>query len=247
MRIVTLNTWKNEGDYSRRLRLICDGLAALAPDVVCLQEAFVGAGQDTAAAVSRHLGLTLHAAPARAKLRLHEGRLADSTSGLALLTRGVAQTRVLALPDAPADGERIAQSADLVHCGRPLRVLNLHLTHLQDAQALRAAQLQAALDWAAHDLAGALVLAGDLNATARSPELAPLRLAPAPSTLHGAHVDGPHAGGPERGGHAIDHCILIRAGGWREVRTGRALDRPDPAGWFPSDHAAVVLDLEPVR
>lgn len=241
MRIVTLNTWKNEGDYPRRLRLICDGLAELEPDVVCLQESFAGAGQDTAAAVARHLGLALHAAPARAKLRLHDGRLTDSTSGLAILTRGVAQSRVLPLPDDPADGERIAQAADLMTCGRPLRVLNLHLTHLRDAAVLRAAQFQAALAWAQDGLPGALVVAGDLNATAQSPELAPLGLEPTPSTLQGAHADG-----PRHTGLAIDHCVLLRRGGWRATRSAPALDRPDPAGWLPSDHAAVVLDLEPV-
>jgi endonuclease/exonuclease/phosphatase family metal-dependent hydrolase len=49
MRIVSLNTWKKEGDYSRRLPLMRDGLAAMAPDVVCLQECFFADGFDTAA------------------------------------------------------------------------------------------------------------------------------------------------------------------------------------------------------
>jgi len=240
LRIVTLNTWKNEGDYPRRLRLMSEGLADLAPDVVCLQEVFVGAGQDTAAVLARDLGLHLHVAPARLKLRAHDGRVVESSSGLAMLTRGVARTRTLGLPADPADGERIAQAADLVSCGRPIRLLNLHLTHLRAAEALRAAQLQTALAWAEDGLPGALVIAGDLNATAASPGLAPLDLPLLPATLHGAHVDAPaHAG------LAIDHCGLIRPGGWRVARQGRGLDRPDPAGWFPSDHAAVVLDLEP--
>ena len=65
MRIVTLNTWKNEGDYARRLPLMRDGLAALSPDVVCLQECFVADGFDTAAFLAAELGLHLYAAPAR--------------------------------------------------------------------------------------------------------------------------------------------------------------------------------------
>jgi len=47
VRIVALNTWKNEGDYRRRLRLMRDGLAELAADVICLQEAFVGGCWDS--------------------------------------------------------------------------------------------------------------------------------------------------------------------------------------------------------
>lgn len=240
MRIVTLNTWKNEGDYPRRLRLMCEGLDALSPDVVCLQEAFIAAGHDTAAEVALYLGLTDHAAPARAKLRMQDGRLVQSTSGLAILTRGVAEARTLPLPDDPADGERIAQVVELVRCGRPLRILNLHLTHLRAADSLRAEQLRTALAWAEDGLTGALVVAGDLNATALSPALRPLGLTPSPGTLH-----GPCAGSGVSSPLAIDHCVLTRSGAWRAVHTHRALDRPDPDGWFPSDHAAVVLDLEP--
>ena len=88
MRIVTLNTWKNEGDYPRRLALMRDGLAELAPDLVCLQECFANAGHDTAAWLAAELGLDCHAAPARAKVRRHMGQDLQSTSGLAILARG---------------------------------------------------------------------------------------------------------------------------------------------------------------
>jgi len=242
LRIVTLNTWKNEGDYSRRLGLMSERLAALAPEVVCLQECFVGGGRDTAGTLAAALGLRLHAAPARAKLRPHEGRLVNSTSGLAVLSRPLAQSRVLPLPQDPVDGERIAQRLDLTASGRPLRILNLHLTHLRGAEAatLRAAQLEVALAWANAGLAGALVVAGDLNATARCPELAPLRVPAAPSTLQ-----SPHADGPLHEGLAIDHCCLVGTGAWRAVARHVALDRADPDGFRPSDHMAVVLDLEP--
>ena len=242
MRVVTLNTWKNEGDYPRRLRLMAEGVAALNPDIVCLQECFVGAGRDTAATLAAALGLRLHAAPARAKLRAHEGRLVRSTSGLAVLGPQQARSGVLPLPDDPADGERIAQRLDLTVCGRPLRLLNLHLTHLRGeaAASLRGVQLRTALDWARGDLAGALVVAGDLNAAAGSPELAPLPARPAPSTLQ-----APRGDGQAHEGQAIDHCCLVQAGAWRAVARRVALDEVDPDGYRPSDHKAVVLDLEP--
>ena len=38
LRVVTLNIWNRQGPWRERLPLIRDGLAALAPDVVGLQE-----------------------------------------------------------------------------------------------------------------------------------------------------------------------------------------------------------------
>ena len=238
MRIVSLNTWKNEGDYSRRLPLMRDGLAAMAPDVVCLQECFVADGFDTAAWLAAELGLNLHSAPARSKPRWHEGRNRLSTSGLAILARGTATAATQALSSVPDDEDRIAQSLDLLIEARPLRVLNRHLTHLRNAAQLRATQFTEALDWAVADLEGGLVVAGDLNAGAEDPALAPLRLQPKPSTLHGARL-----GLESVGSTAIDHCVLMHPGLWQQVAPLRGCDAPDAEGWFPSDHAAVGMVL----
>jgi endonuclease/exonuclease/phosphatase family metal-dependent hydrolase len=237
MRVLTLNTWKNDGDYGRRLGLMCEGLAALSPDVVCLQEAFTAEGFDTAGRLAEYLGLTLHAAPARFKPRRHEGHLLDSTSGLAILTRWPGTSASLPLPSDPADGERIAQRLDLQVGDRRLRVLNLHLTHLRGANELRGAQLTYALAWSSEDLDGGLMVAGDLNATAADSALAPLELPVRPGTLHGARL------GAASSAAAIDHCVLLHPGGWREVAQVRGLETPDVDGWFPSDHACVGVDL----
>ena len=240
MRIVTLNTWKNEGPYLRRLDLMARGLAALAPDVVCLQECFAGAGRDTAAHLASALGLNRHARPARAKPRRHEGAMVASTSGLAMLSRlpAIAES-ACALASDPADGERLAQRLDLAVAGRRLRILNLHLTHLSgpDSARLRTRQLAAALCWAGEDLAAGLVVAGDLNAGAADPTLAALK---AQVGFEAATFLGPRA---DRSGPAIDHLVLQEPGGWGVACRFRALDKVDPEGWLPSDHAAVVVDL----
>ena len=243
MRIVTLNTWKNEGRYDRRLALMAEGLAALAPDVVCLQEAFQAQGFDTAARLGEALGLSVSTEPARQKLRLHEGRPLDSASGLAILSRAPPQARGrIALPSAPADGERIAQ---WIQATPDLRILNLHLSHLRgaDASVLRGRQLAHALAEAASPGSGLLVV-GDFNAPASAPELAAVAagLDPAaPSTLQGEH-----ASPITQTRAAIDHAILVEAGHWRLVSRFNALDQPDADGFFPSDHAAVVADLAPI-
>lgn len=242
MRIVSLNTWKNEGDYPRRLRLMGDGLAALQPDVVCLQECFVGAGWDTAGVLANRLGLILHAAPARRKPRFHQGELVRSSSGLAILTRQLGASEAIDLPEDPNDGQRIAQRLALALDGPPLSFLNLHMTHLRGptAAALRARQLDLALDWAEENLAGGLVVAGDLNAGAEDVELARLGLTCGPSTLQPARLGDPVHAGP-----AIDHCHLWRAGGWRTQSIVQAMGDADEDGSRPSDHKAVVLDLHP--
>jgi endonuclease/exonuclease/phosphatase family metal-dependent hydrolase len=246
MRVVTLNTWKNDGDYLRRLPLMRDGLAALGPDIVCLQECFVGGGEDTAAWLAAELGLALHAAPARAKPRPHLGADVESTSGLAILTRFQGATSAVSpLVSHPADGERIAQRLDCAVDGWPLRILNLHLTHLRGDRGadLRAEQFVQALAWAEQGLEGGLIVAGDLNARARDPALAPIASLPG---LAGPTLIGPRGEDVRETDEAIDHCVLLRPGAWRAAPPIRALDQADTEGWHPSDHAAVVVDLHPI-
>ncbi len=243
MRIVTLNTWKNDGRYAHRLALMAQALGELAPDVVCLQESFKAEGFDTAAHLGKALGLHVSIEPARHKVRLHEGRPLASASGLAILSRAAPQARGrIALPVSPADGDRIAQ---WIQAAPDLRILNLHLTHFlgPEASHLRGRQLAHALAEAASPGIGLLAV-GDFNAPATAPELAAVAAAldpAAPPTLQGER-----AGPTERETPAIDHAVLVEAGPWRIARRFRALDRPDANGWFPSDHAAVVADLESI-
>ena len=123
LRIVTLNTWKCDGDYARRVVLMADGLRELNADIICLQECFAGGGVNTAARLAATLGLRAHLAPARRKARTFGARRVISTSGLAILTRGVARAvDVCALIADPRDGQRIAQRLDLEHDGAPLRI-----------------------------------------------------------------------------------------------------------------------------
>ena len=245
MRIVTLNTWKNEGDYPRRLELMAAGLAELRADVICLQECFACRGAGTAASLAARLEMRAFAAPARRKLRDHGGRPVMSTSGLAILTRGAgAAPEILGLVSDPRDGQRMAQRVDADLGGARVRILNLHLTHLRGARAdaVRTAQLSAALGWARTAWAGPLLVCGDLNMGHGDPGFGPLEAVAGEdpgSTLSAAPTDA------SRAGRAIDHVILLQAGGLRVTRRALALRQADAAGGLPSDHAAVVVDLEP--
>lgn len=244
MRIVTLNTWKNEGDYARRLGLMARGLQALGPDVVCLQECFAAQGFDTACALGKALGLFVAAQPARSKIRPHAGRPTLSTSGLAILSRwAAAGEERLALASDPRDGERIAQRLDLVTPAGGLRLLNLHLTHLRgpEGDRLRRRQLEDALAWAGEGHGGSLVVTGDLNAGSRDPALQ--ALGPALDHDMPPTLLGPREGADADGRPAIDHAVLARPVGWRVTGRARVLDGVDSEGWRASDHAGVMLDL----
>jgi endonuclease/exonuclease/phosphatase family metal-dependent hydrolase len=242
MRIVTLNTWKNEGDYPRRLGPMAAQLRELAPDVVCLQECFAADGAHTVGHLARELRMLAAAVPARRKHRLHQGRSVASSSGLAILSRRRPLAHAaLTLSSDDRDGERVALRVDFEGVHGALRVLNLHLTHLRGASGaeLRARQIDEALAWARADWAGALLVCGDLNCGRGDREFAALEAAAGEdlgSTLNAGRAS-------DEAGRAIDHGLLVDPCGFAVRRRFVALEAPDGDGGLPSDHAAVVVDL----
>ncbi len=250
VRIVTLNTWKGERDYANRLRCLADGLARIEPDVVLLQEVLVAsAGEiDTGVFLARALDMYLCFAPARRKRRRVGERSVDCYSGLAILSRlPLSATRILALNSNPRDGERVALWAEC-HLGSVVvGLLNVHLTHLDPGDRLRAQQVGQLVDFLDTRVTDLCVLGGDFNAGVHSPELH--RLAGrddaisvwdecnAGNDLNTLNFDG-------RG--CIDHLFRFGGGvlGIRWAALSVALDRPTCDGSFASDHAAVVADLD---
>jgi endonuclease/exonuclease/phosphatase family metal-dependent hydrolase len=248
MRLVSLNTWKAEGDYPKRVRAMADGLALLSADVIALQEDLRTSDglTHTALALARTLSMQLSWVPARAKLRDVGLRRTMTTSGLAVLSRRpVQEQRVVVLPQDARDGERVAQCVRLPGLAGDWWLVNLHLTHLGDRADLRRRQLESVLrtmDEAAPTRA--LVLCGDFNASTEDAEIAcflrqgALRDASAgvPKVTH------VNAAGADRN---LDH-ILFRSGDGQMVTAGFAgvvLDHPNPWGVLPSDHSGVCADL----
>jgi endonuclease/exonuclease/phosphatase family metal-dependent hydrolase len=250
MRLVSLNSWKAEGNYPARLRAMVEGLAALAPDVVALQEDLrTWDGQThTARTLARALGMQLSWVPARAKPRKLGPRRVMSTAGLAVLSRApVLEQRVLNLPQDDRDGERLAQCLRFRGNAGDWWLVNLHLCHLPDRADLRRAQLAhvlAALDtWAP---VRRTVLCGDFNAEPDDPEMAASLWpnGPLSDAFAGRSKVTLRTGtGP---GLNLDHILLRakRGAGALEVsHAGVALDQPDAHGTLPSDHFAVFADL----
>lgn len=257
VRILTLNTWKNDGDYPARIAAIIEGLRALAPDGVLLQEVFrvpgAGGEADTARALAEGLGFAVVYAPARTKNRLWRGRSVTSESGLALLVRGeILAHHTLLLPSTPEGGERIALLARTVMRGRTVTAASVHLSHLRGDDAGRRAQLDHVLaDPAWFSPADLRVLGGDFNATRESAVCHHLSNHP---TLDLTEAFAPlacppptHPLPPVAGrGRAIDllYSLIPRQLGTAPapICAGIGLDSPIGNVW-PSDHTAVWADF----
>jgi endonuclease/exonuclease/phosphatase family metal-dependent hydrolase len=259
--IVTLNTWKNGGDYPRRLALMANQLAALAPDLVVLQEVFAApeAGMHTGDALAAALAMDQIHEAARPGRRRHGDGAVESTSGLSLLSRiPIKSHQRLELP-ADSGGERIAIAAWMEWNGGRIVIVDLHLTYQPDAHALRCRQLKDVVKGITGGAAAdAIVLAGDFNAEPDSPPLLWLREASGFSVSDAWDA----AGGPRPtmteppgsttiGSRCIDHILLLQPPGPSVVSfvaAERVLDSLDPtSGILPSDHAGLraVLSRTP--
>jgi len=168
IRIISLNTWKCDGNYLQRIEAIKLQLAQLAPDIVALQECFAAreVNVHTARTLSTHLNMPYQWAPARFKARNFNDNMIDSHSGLAILSRFPVQDhQIISLPSAAADGERIAQIVRLEINHNTILIANLHLTHLKGAQSLRKEQLNSLMEWISEDPSTSYIfLCGDFNA-----------------------------------------------------------------------------------
>ncbi|MCF8184292.1 MAG: endonuclease/exonuclease/phosphatase family protein [Polynucleobacter sp.] len=250
LKIVTINTWKCDGDYQSRMQALERQLAERNPDVVAVQESFasIDGSLDTAARLGRCLGLNVCFVPARRKRRNCDGLWVDSYSGLALLSRyPFSQCLEIPLPSSIEDGGRSAQVC-LINVGaQSVLVANVHLPHLAGGGELRRPQLEAVLS---HELFrcsyDAALVCGDFNADRQAPELHHY-LGP-PWRLLDTHVAG--------GGGEKTTCVGAD-GNWRDLdhifsipcRHGQLPEFSDSAvvlnsadalsGVKPSDHCGV--------
>lgn len=257
LRILTLNTWKNEGNYDRRLSAMEAGLALRKPDITLLQECFRCEEPiaDTAGMLARRLGYNLAYEAARRKRRLWGGREVLCESGLSILSRfpSGGGSR-LDLSSSPAGGERIALAGAFDVQGTALVVACVHFSHLKREERLRQLQIEETLSWLGERWPEQpWVLGGDFNCAPDSEEV---RQAAASSrrgfvnALPALRVSGPTCPLPEnprRPGRQIDQIWLSPSpgGSLRLVRGGTGMSEPDPRyGVYASDHAAVWADIE---
>ncbi len=254
--LLTINTWKCDGDYYIRRAVLLKELAAAGAQVILCQECFRSAdGQtDTLEYLSAGLGMTAWFVPGRRKERLLSGERVDSFSGLGILTSlPVPGQTVIDLPALTADGDRKAQLLTLEPMpGRRMLIANIHLTHLQDDR-LRREQLNFLLDAIREDNAEICLIGGDWNAEAdaamlhdtlqQARALDCYRLGggkePRISLLASPRNDRPIC---------VDHFFTLPGSGQEPypsvLRADILLDKPDVGtGLYPSDHFGIRITL----
>ncbi len=251
MRVVSLNTWKSEGDYPLRVRAMADEFAKLSADVIALQEDWRTCDEQTHTARSLADALAMHmtCVPARAKLRSVGQTRIMSTSGLAILSRApVLDQRVITLPQDASDGERVAQCVKLPGEGRSWWLVNLHLTHLSHRADLRQVQLQRVLDTMDKMADGQVVVfCGDFNAEPQDKEIARFLQPAGPLTDAFSDVVNKVTHMTDSGiARNLDHIFLHAGAGapaWVVRHARVVMDRPVAHGVQASDHFAVCADL----
>lgn len=244
--LLTLNTWKADGDYPERLRRLREGLQQLRPDVVALQECFLSEdGQaDTARELARALGHHVSVVRARGKRRLYLGQEVMSHSCLAVLSRWpIAQHWGLTLPTSPDDGGRLAQVVRLQAGEVVLTLANVHLTHL-NTPALRQRQLQAVVQHLQTlGPSGLTVLAGDCNEEADGPALGAFADQWQDAVAAWGRGRAPTHWDAQGQGRVLDHVFVLPHLSQRAPRAlgaGVALPaQPHGAPQPTSDHSAV--------
>jgi endonuclease/exonuclease/phosphatase family metal-dependent hydrolase len=236
--LLTINTWKCDGDYYERRQVLAAGLRRMdfTDHVIFCQECFqtIDGEVDTLRYLSDVLNIPGYFAPARRKPRSLAGTLTDSYSGLGILTNlAVSSRATIELPSGAADGGRVAQLLTLkLTSGRSMLVVNVHLTHLRNSQELRVRQLISVLQEMSISPAHYRIIGGDLNAEENSTEIQLLK------------EQGPVISSAS---HRVDHLLIVRPAAKPYPQLTNAetvLDQPDAEnGLYPSDHFGVHAQL----
>ena len=265
MRILSWNLWWRFGPWERRLEAIVATLAAVEPDLCGLQEVWAADGENLAAELAGRLGLHWRWAPAVKRL----GKAGEELSlGNAILSRWpITAHAETGLPtDGLADESRVAVYARIDAPGGTLPLVTTHLTYGPGRSQVRTAQARALAGFAAEhaaDCAYPPVVTGDLNAEPGSDELRLLGgLLTAPAVPDLVLVDAWRYADPGDPGFTWDHRNGYQAGsvipdsridyilvglprrGRGKVRSVRLAGTAPVDGVWPSDHFALVADLQ---
>ncbi|MFD8201484.1 endonuclease/exonuclease/phosphatase family protein [Streptomyces sp. NPDC059701] len=265
MRVVTWNLWWRFGPWAERRKAILAVLRDLDPDVVGLQEVWSTADENLAGWLAGELGLHWAWAPSPAP-EPWQRRIGDATVGIgtAVLSRWpVVERAVLRLPvPGDLDDGRLALYAGLGAPAHRVPFFTTHLTSASHASAVRRGQVAALAGFVARHRSGTgfpPVVTGDFNARPDTEEVRLLRTVPLLDAWDHADPAAP------RGTWDTANPYVSRAdgepsiridyvhvgppgpGGLGAVRAVRRAGAGPVAGVWPSDHAAVVADLDDGR
>ena len=177
--IITINTWKGEGDYRNRIRHLAAALKTLNPDVILCQECFRcdDKNADSLAQLAIAMGMAYDYVPARKKKRYFEGEWVLSESGLGLLTKyKILGSQSFQLPALQNDEERKIQQVQLqTPNGWNFSVFNVHLTHIESPENHRLQQIEYLASLLQERKGLPFFVGGDFNLLPSSFEIATLK------------------------------------------------------------------------
>lgn len=241
--VLSFNLWHDKGDWPKRRAMIVAEIKRLKPDVIALQEVLQRDGlrnqaEDLAAALG-YRAQFVSVDPADAARRY----------GNAILTRKRADAREMRKLE-PLDDYRTAAHARL-RPGAPRTRIDVYATHLHNDQAggaIRARQVSSLLNFIDATAQSAYVIvAGDFNSDADSPELRALatRYRDAYGNAHpdasaniAAHTTLNPAYLPAQ---RIDHVFYDPIG--FELVEARVVLKQNQDGVWPSDHFGLLVKL----
>ncbi|MGH9185834.1 MAG: endonuclease/exonuclease/phosphatase family protein [Acidimicrobiales bacterium] len=263
--VVSWNVWWRFGPWEERLPAIVATLAAIDPDVACLQEVWDDGERRQAAELAEALGDgRQHAYGSRIELN-------GVAFGNAVVSRWpIASHEVRALPGPPApelDEHRCVVRADIDGPRGPLQVFSTHLNRRFDQSHVRQAQVREVARFVresgeATPRSFPPVLCGDFNATPTSDEVRMLTgrtaVPEAKLVFHDAWEaagdgsdgftwsnDNPWAPRDLEPARRIDYVLA----GWPKqgerghVVSCRVIGTEPVDGVFPSDHYGLVAEL----
>lgn len=258
LKLLTINTWKCEGDYTKRLALLTAQIQALSPDVILLQEVFrtIDNQYNTIRHLVSHLNLQYSFLPMRRRVRSVMGEKRDSFSGMGCLSKhSIHYTEAIKLPSSEADGGRVGQLIKIKIQDQFYLFGNIHLSFLQDSDALKMNQLDAMLERMARHEDGikAYFLGGDMNSTPESATIQHLLLHP----LFSVRDTYLAAGSADRGftmlsaenpalGKRIDYIFSLANKSVPHLQVLQSiitLNQPEN-NVFPSDHLGVMTTFK---
>jgi endonuclease/exonuclease/phosphatase family metal-dependent hydrolase len=165
--ILTINTWKSDGNYSNRIKALVKELKKMKPDIILLQEALQTnhCNYNTALSISQALNYNYYTTLSRYKMRIVEGVEMLSYSNQAIVSvMPVNFEKNLELPTHEKDGDRHAQLISFRYGEKNILIINIHLTYLKDASDIRKKQLEYIVnnicEYKYHD---AILIGGDFN------------------------------------------------------------------------------------
>jgi endonuclease/exonuclease/phosphatase family metal-dependent hydrolase len=176
IKIITINTWKCDGNYHARMRILANQLKALAPDIIACQECFYSSEgkADTLKFLTDELKMHLAFLPGRYKKRFFDDQWVESISGLGILSAyPITRVNHFNLPAAPGDEDRkVLQTEITLSPEIKLMVTNTHLTHLSSAVNARQAQAKVLAGVVKADKSSNYhIVCGDFNSAIDSVEM----------------------------------------------------------------------------